>query len=222
MEIQWHGLSCISIKAKNGTVLIDPYDSKEAGIKMPNLKADVVLLNGENKLHSYEKGEGQHLFDWPGEYEAKGILFDAISAYDRPRDKEDAKKDGAESVLIYALTLEDMRIAHLSNLGHKLTPEMLEKLGNIDILIVPVGGMKDGMATLSADKAVEVIEQIEPRIVIPMMYDWGQKQKLNGNASFLKEEGISNQQTATAYKFAGAAALPVDNTEYKLLEAVLG
>lgn len=222
MEIQWHGLSCISIKAKNATILIDPYDSKEVGLKMPNIKTDVILLNIDNPLHAYEKNENQHVFNWPGEYEAKGVLVDIIPAYDRPREKEDAKKDQAQAVLMYILTFDDMRVAHVSNLGHKLTPEMLEKIGDIDILIVPIGGTSDGLSSLSSDKAVEVIEQIEPRVVIPMFFDAGQKPKLNSNTAFLKEEGLTNLQPEKVYKIAGNSSLPTDKTEYKLLEPVIG
>ena len=222
MEIQWHGLSYVTIKGKNGTVLIDPYDTKAAGIKYPAVKADVILMSDKNEMLSYEKGEEQHLFDWPGEYEAKGILFDAVVAHDRPKEKEEGKKDEAKEVLMFVLSMDDFKIAHLSSIGHKLTPEMLEKLGDIDILILPVGGSAKGATCLSAEKAQEVVEQIEPRMVIPMMYDCGQTLSLVGVEPFLKAVGALASVAQKSVKLTGAAQLSVDKTEFVVLEPSLG
>lgn len=221
MEIQWHGLSCVSVKGKNGTVLIDPYDTKAAGISYPSVKADVILMADSNELLSYEKAEGQHLFNWPGEYEAKGILFDAVVAHDRPKEKDDTKKDEAKEVLMFLLSVDDFKVAHLSSVGHKLTPEMLEKLGDIDILILPVGGSPKGATCLSAEKAQEVVEQIEPRMVIPMMYDCGQKLPLVGVEPFLKAVGALTVQPQKTLKLTGPAQLSVDKTEFVVLEPAL-
>ena len=52
----------------------------------------------------------------------------------------------------------------MGDLGHKLADQLIEELGNIDILLIPVGGFY----TIDAKEAVEVIHQIEPRIVIPI------------------------------------------------------
>lgn len=221
MEIQWHGLSCVTIKGKNGTVLFDPYDSKQAGIEYPAGKVDVVLLSDKNPLLTYEKAEGQHLFNWPGEYEAKGILFDAVVAHDRPKEKDEGKKDEAQEVLMFVLTMDDFKIAHLSTVGHKLTPEMLEKVGDVDILILPVGGSVKGATCLSAEKAQEVVEQVEPRMVIPMMYDCGQKLSLTGVEPFLKAVGALSVQAQKSVKLTGPSQLSVDKTEYVVLEPSL-
>jgi L-ascorbate metabolism protein UlaG (beta-lactamase superfamily) len=64
------------------------------------------------------------------------------------------------------MTVDGIRIAHLGDLGHKLSEELVDKLGDVDILLLPVGGFY----TVDAAAAVEVVAQIEPLVVIPMHY----------------------------------------------------
>ena len=57
-------------------------------------------------------------------------------------------------------------IAHLSHLQHTLAPEQLAALGQIDVLIP----MVDGAYSLSQADIIEVIDQIRPRLIIPVHY----------------------------------------------------
>ena len=87
------------------------------------------------------------------------------------------------------MELNGVHICHLGGLGTKMIPEQLEEIGDVDILFIPVGG-KD---TIDAKKAKEVIEQIEPRVIIPMTYceeddDCG----LGSVEPFLSEMGAKN------------------------------
>lgn len=213
MDIQWHGLSCFSFKGKNATFVVDPYDTKQAGMKLPKLDPDFVLSNVDFPLHrgldSFHNKE-MKVFDWPGEYEAKGVIVQGVSAYDRPKEKEDTKKDDANRVILYFIKCDGFTICHLSNLGHKLTPEMLEVMGSVDILIIPVGGS----VCLDAKKAHEVIEQIDPRIVIPMYY--------HDLEPFLKEVGLNAPTREKVLKFQLPSQLPQEKTEFRILEPVLG
>lgn len=220
MDIQWHGLSCFTIKGKNATIVIDPYDAKEVGLKPLKLSADIVLSNADFSLHhNVADFNGATIFDWPGEYESKGVIIQGVSAFDRPRDKEDPKKDNAQRVIIYALQVDGFKICHLSNLGHKLTSEMQEAIGDVDILLVPIGG---GVG-LDAKKAHEVIEQLDPRIVIPMYYKIpGIKLPLMELGAFAKEVSLQSQTPEKVLKFATLAGLPQEHTEFKILEPTLG
>lgn len=220
MDIQWHGLSCFTIKGKSGTVVTDPYDAKEIGLKPFKLSADVCVANADFDLHhAVSQVSGQsNVFDWPGEYESKGIIIQGIPAFDRPKEKEEGKKDMANRALIFTIQIDGFRLCHLSNLGHKLTPEMLEAIGDIDILIVPVGGE----GCLDAKKAHEVVEQLDPRIVIPMYYKMpGVKLPLAELDGFLKEMGIHSPQKEKVLKFASPSDLPQEHTEFKILEPSL-
>lgn len=208
MDIKWHGSSCVSIKGKTGTVVIDPYDRKASGLKLPKFNADIVLANADNKMHdtTTKFGEDCKVFNWPGEYESKNIIIQGIPAYDRPREKEEGKKDSASRVIVFTLQIDGFKICHLSNIGHKLTPEILEAIGDTDILLIPVGGQN----SLDAKKAHEVIEQIDPRIVIPMNYD--------SPAEFLKEMGIHSSAKENTAKFQSKAQLPQGHTDFVILE----
>lgn len=222
MDIIWHGLSCFTIKGKAGTVFLDPYSAAEVGLKPVKYSADIVLANLDFARHhevsQFTKGDVK-VFDWPGEYESKGIHMHGIPAYDRPREKDDSKKDESNKVIVFRIDIDGFKICHLSNIGHKLTPEMLEVIGDIDILIVPVGGH----GCLDPKKAHEVIEQVDPRIVIPMYYKIpGIKLPLVELPVFLKEVGIASPVTEKVLKFPSPSVLPQENTEYKILEPDLG
>lgn len=221
MDIIWHGLSCFTLKGKNATLVTDPYDSKVAGIKMPKMDAQVCLANADFELHHAvsEVGKEVKVFDWPGEYEARGIIIQAIAAFDRSRTDEEEKKDAANSALVFFIKFDGFRICHLSNLGHKLTPAMIEAIGDTDILMVPVGGLN----CLDAKKAHEVVEQLDPRVVIPMYYKVpGIKLGLAEVDPFLKEVGLHAPVKEKILKFAAPSNLPQDKTEFKVLEPVLG
>ncbi len=221
MEIQWHGLSCFTLKGKSGTLVTDPYDAKAAGLKLPKISADIALANSDFDLHHAvsQLGGEVRVFDWPGEYEAKNIIVQGVPAYDRPRDKEDPKKDGAERVLIFSIQFDGFKICHLSNIGHKLTTEMVDAIGDVDILLIPVGGAN----CLDAKKAHEVIEQLDPRVVIPMYYKVsGLKLPLAELDGFLNEMGTHAPVQEKVLKFAAPSNLPQENTEFKILEPVLG
>lgn len=202
MDIQWHGENCVSFKGKAGTLLVNPNDAK--------VSADVVLMNSLNREHGSLTGFGKEtrVFDLPGEYEARGIFIQGITAYDRPREKDADKKDSAEKMIIFSFEMDGFKICHLGNLGHKLTPEMLEAIGDVDILLVPVGGV----GCLNAEKAHEVIEQIDPRVTIPVNY--------KDPSAFLKEVGIASPQKEKVWKIQSPANLPQEQTEFKILEVV--
>lgn len=221
MDIKYYGLSCFSLSGKDATVVIDPFQTVHAGLKLPKLQADVVLANEDFPLHYALDGVEhvkEHVFDWAGEYEAKGVNVINIQAFDRPRG-EDEKNDKAQKVLLYIFEVDGFKICHLSNLGHKLTPQMIETIGDVDILFVPVGG---NGACLDAEKAHEVIEQLEPRMVIPMYYDVPNgKVKLAPLESFLKEVGLQTPRRETVLKLKVRTELPVESTDYVVLEPVL-
>lgn len=98
------------------------------------------------------------------------------------------KKEGAErgKSTIFKIEVGDLTVVHLGDLGTSLSDRQLTKIGDVDILLIPVGGKY----TITAKEAVEVVRQIEPRIVIPMHYKLpGLKIDLDGPEAFIKEMG---------------------------------
>lgn len=187
MEIQYLGHACFRLKGKNATVITDPFDPKMVGIKFPKTSADIVTISHLHKDHSYTKEiEGEELIiNGPGEYEVKGIKILGISSF---HDAKEGKERGKNT--IYRIEVDKVSIIHLGDLGHKLTDGEVDSLGNVDILLVPVGGFY----TINAAEATLVSSQIEPKIIIPMHYnrkDLNQENfgKLESVDVFLKEMG---------------------------------
>ena len=207
MTINWFGQSCFRIEVKEGSILIDPF-SKEIGLKPPKIKDDIVLVSHDHDDHNNieEINPEAFLINTPGEYEKKGIAVRGISSY---HDKTEGKERGLNT--IYVIKAEDMTICHLGDLGQeKLDEKQVEEIGDIDILLVPVGGNY----TINGKEAVGVIGQIEPKIIIPMHYKIKDlKVEIEGPEKFVKELGLTPEK-ADKYKIA-KKLLPVE--EMKLI-----
>lgn len=188
MIITWQGHSCFKIQDKIGpdgvTLVTDPFN-KEIGLKVPNFEADIVTVSHDHDDHNNVGALRGNPFviNCAGEYDFKGILVEGIDSY---HDESKGEKRGVN--VIYRFEVEDVSIVHLGDLGNSLDNAQLEKLAGTDILLIPVGGKY----TLDAKKAVEVISQIEPRIVIPMHYKTeGVKIDIDPIDKFIKEIGVT-------------------------------
>jgi len=163
MEITWLGQSCFKIQGKETTIVIDPYDPK-LGLKLPKkLSADLLLVTHDHYDHNYIKGVSgdPYLINTPGEFEARGTLVTGIELY---HDKTQGSERGKTTA--YVIELDGIKICHLGDIGQNLSDEEVEKLGDIDILMIPVGGVY----TINAEEAAKIIGEIEPKIIIPMHY----------------------------------------------------
>ena len=163
MTISWFGQSCFRIEAKEGSILTDPF-SKDIGLKPPKIKDDLVLVSHNHYDHNNVEDAPAETFiiKNPGEYEKNGIAVLGINSY---HDKSEGKERGSNT--IYVIKAEDMTVCHLGDLGQeKLDEKQVEEIGDVDILMIPVGGSY----TINYKEALEVISQIEPKIVIPMHY----------------------------------------------------
>ncbi len=187
MIITYIGHSCFKIQDKIGpegiTVVTDPFDNS-IGLKMPNFEANIITVSHNHYDHNNIKAlRGQpFIVDSAGEYDIHGVMIEGIeSYYDNQQGKESGKN------IMYRIEFDDITVVHLGDLGHILDNKQLEKLVGTDILLIPVGGKY----TLDATKAVEVVSQIEPRIVIPMHYKVaGSKVDVDGVEKFIKEMGV--------------------------------
>ena len=223
MHIIWQGQSCFQILASRNkeqvSILIDPFD-ETVGLKVPFLSADILCITHDHRDHNNKKavkgpsaGSGQEktfLIDGPGEYEVKEVFIQGISAF---HDDEQGAKRGSNT--IYTIEAEGMRLCHLGDLGEReLTAEQLEEIGDVDILMIPVGGVY----TISAKEAGKIISQIEPRVVIPMHYSLPKlKVKLEGVDKFLKEMGKKSVETLPKLLIK-QAQLPEEETKIIVLQ----
>jgi L-ascorbate metabolism protein UlaG (beta-lactamase superfamily) len=162
MELSWLGHSCFRLRGKEATLITDP-PAPATGYSLARLSADIVTVSHQHPGHNYIKGVGgePRVVDGPGEYEIKGLLISGIRTY---HDREGGKVHGRNTA--YLITMDDVHICHLGDLGAPLDDQAQEALSGADVLLVPVGG---GNA-LSAEGAAEVVAQLEPRLVVPMHY----------------------------------------------------
>ena len=138
MDIIWHGYSCFTIKAKRGTVVIDPYDSATVGLKLPAMKADAVLISHDHEGHNNAKAVAgtPKVISWPGEYEIAGI---AITAHPVPYSEEgSAKKPGKG--LMFTLDADGLKLCFMGDMGGQPDDALIESIGDVDVLMIPVGG----------------------------------------------------------------------------------
>lgn len=214
MKITWHGENCFTIEHQKVKVVTDPFDPEAVGLNLPKLQADYVTVSREeDKISNNVKAVSgkPRVFDWPGEYESNDIVFQGLTAYNFS--KEDGEEDTGETTL-FIIRFEDMTIAHLGGLGHRIPSRMLEKIGDVDILLIPVGG-KGG---INAKKAEEIVSQIEPSVAIPMHYaQEGMKEKLASVSDFLKEVGASETEPVKEFS-PNKSDLDKEKTETVILE----
>lgn len=217
MKISWAGQSCfkIVITKKRGetiTLVIDPFEEK-LGIKPPSGSADILLVTHNHYDHNNIKSiKGDYfLIDGPGEYEIKRVYIVGVPSY---HDDSEGKERGENT--IYTIEAEGIKLCHLGDLGQKqLTDLQVEKIGNIDILMVPVGGNY----TISAHDAQNIISQIEPKIIIPMHYKIPGiiKVKLDGLEKFFKVMGQNSIEPQSKFSVK-KESLPKEKTEIVLLK----
>jgi L-ascorbate metabolism protein UlaG (beta-lactamase superfamily) len=210
MEISWLGHSCFRLKGSHAIVITDPY-SPDLGYSLGKPTARIVTVSHEHPGHSYIQGIGGQpkVVSRPGEYEINDVLIIGIATF---HDREGGRKRGKNTV--YLVEMDEIAVCHLGDLGHVLTSEQVEELGNVDVLLLPVGGV----STINAPVAAEVVRQLEPKAVIPMHYktpalSW----ELEPVERFLKEIGakqVNSQPKLSLTK----SNLPL-NTQVFLLDS---
>lgn len=190
MDIMWLGQACFKIKGKNATIVTDPF-SDQLGFKLPKVGADIVLVTHDHYDHnaSSEVGGDPFVIKGPGEYEIKGVEIVGIPSF---HDDKKGEERGLNNM--YNFKIDSVNIAHLGDLGQgELSPKQIEDLGNVDVLMIPVGGVY----TIDASSASKIAAQLEPSVIIPMHYlDKDSKVNLEPVEKFLKEMGKDNVESA--------------------------
>lgn len=162
MDITYLGHSSFKIKGKTGSVVTDPYDDS-IGLKFTKTEADIVTISHHHPDHDKIEvvSDVRKIIEGPGEYEIKGISVIGISSFHDDKKGEERGKN-----TIYVFEIDGLRICHLGDLGHDLSQSMVDDIGTIDVLMVPVGGH----FTIGPEQAVHAIQSIEATTVIPMHY----------------------------------------------------
>lgn len=215
MIIIWHGQSFFEIRSRERgggeiKITIDPFD-RTSGLKMPKVEGDILIISHSHQDVSNKKAitGTPFVIEEPGEYELKRIFIRGIPAF---HDNSGGKERG--TITIYKIEAEDINICHLSDLGQKeLDEQQLEEIGEIDILMIPVGGS----STIGPKEAAAIISQIEPKMVIPMHYKIPKlKLSLEPIGKFLKIMGAEGVEPRKKLKIS-LKDLPKEETEIVVL-----
>jgi len=206
MEINYLGHSCFRLKGKDNTILIDPFD--ESVGKLAKQKCDILLNTHAHSDHNNNDvaTDNKIFIENPGEYEIGGTFI-----YGFPTFHDDKQGTERGKNTIYLIDIEGYTVLHLGDLGHDLTKELLEKVGEVDVLMVPVGGNY----TIDAKKAVNIISQIEPRFVIPMHYKTatlGKDIEIDSVDKFLDEMGAEDVKSEDKLTLSSRTNLPEETT----------
>ena len=163
MNITYLGHSSFLLKSSTGRLLMDPFDGTKMGKKFPKVEADIITISHDHSDHNARNVvEGNPLvIEIPGEYEKFDIR---ISGFETYHDKQQGAERGKNTM--YKVEMDDISILHCGDLGHTLSSEMIEEINGADIVLIPVGGFY----TIDADEARQVVEKLEPSIIIPMHY----------------------------------------------------
>uniref|UniRef100_A0A7C6AFD1 MBL fold metallo-hydrolase n=1 Tax=candidate division WOR-3 bacterium TaxID=2052148 RepID=A0A7C6AFD1_UNCW3 len=167
MKVKFLGHASFLITSEKGVrIITDPYKPGcyGGGIKYAPIteEADIVTISHEHDDHNETKIKGNPVFvRESGKKEVKGIN---ISGYEVYHDKSSGKERGKD--IIFNMEIDGMNVVHLGDLGHTLTKSDAEKIGRVDVLLIPVGGY----FTIDSKDAENIINLLKPKVVIPMHF----------------------------------------------------
>lgn len=156
MDIQYYGGNCVRISTKKATLVIDDNIASLGGSDVARA-GDIVAYTGAPS----KAKDPRFVVARPGDYEIADISINGVAA------RSHIDEEGAMSTTMYRIVIDDIRVAVVGHIFSKLTEAQLEALGIIDVLVIPVGG--HGF-TLDAVGALEVIKEVDPKIIIPTQY----------------------------------------------------
>lgn len=163
MKIKWLGHASFLITSDSGVrIITDPYEPNDKLLYGAiDESADIATVSHDHFDHgnvAAVKGAPQVV---KGDAEIRGIKFKGIATF---HDSNGGKERGSNT--IFCFEVDGVKVCHLGDLGHELTAEQAAQAGAVDVLLLPVGGFY----TIDAAVAGRVVEQLKPRVVIPMHF----------------------------------------------------
>jgi len=174
MNVRYMGhCSFLVNSSKGSSIVTDPY-----GIHLPYIfppvSADVVLISHEHQDHNADWRVGgtpvvvKRTTEFPVEHEVpikrnrENITFQGIPTY---HDKHFGRRRGPNTTWVWHM--EGVRYVFLGDIGHVLTEKQIQAIGgDADVLFLPVGGL----TTVGPTEAALIVNQLTPKIVLPMHY----------------------------------------------------
>lgn len=215
MKVKWLGHASFLISSDSGTrIITDPYPQGSGLSYAPiNDAADIVTVSHDHFDHnnvSSVPGKPE-VITGSGTNNIKGIQFKGIATH---HDDSQGKERGTNT--IFCFSVDGVKVCHLGDLGHRLNKEQIDEIGDVDILLIPIGGV----FTIDAKMAGSVIDDLKPKVAIPMhcktpKCNW----PLNTIEDFLADKNNVKNMNSSEIEFQ-AGKLP-QTTEIAVLEPAL-
>lgn len=155
INLTWHGHACFELDSSAGHIVFDPYEENYLpGLKMPRLTADAVINS-----HKHGDHYAPDMVALTGN--EPDVTLKQIPCF---HDEVQGKKRGDN--LISVVETDGLRFCHMGDIGHGLSEEQIELIGDVDVLMIPVGGFY----TVDAAAAKTICEKINPRVIVPMHF----------------------------------------------------
>jgi L-ascorbate metabolism protein UlaG (beta-lactamase superfamily) len=175
MRVKWFGQSAFHLSAPQASVAIDPFGDMSAlssgrGLQwdypeITGVEPDLLLITHEHGDHNGVEaigGEPAVLRSTAGTLESP---LGSVVAISSEHDEQAGTQRGPNTIFVFEL--DGLRVAHFGDFGQsELRDEQAAAIGQIDLLIIPVGG---GF-TIGGGQAAEIVERLGPRWAVPMHY----------------------------------------------------
>lgn len=168
MKIRFLGHAAFLITASDGTAIVtDPYEPDAFGGAIGHGpvtdRADIVVVSHDHADHNDARGVpgSPQVINSAGSHTVKGIAITGVATH---HDTSGGSQRGDN--IVFVMTVDGMRVCHMGDLGHPLTQEQAQAVGDVDVLLVPVGGT----FTVDATGVSAVVQALDPKIVIPMHF----------------------------------------------------
>ncbi len=156
MDIVWLGGSAVRVRSGDAVVVMDADGGGGAGVYEG---ADIVTLSGGDVARGVV-AEGARVLRGPGEYEIGDFYVVGTATAGRAGDGGERRVNTA-----FTLRAEGVSVCHLGAIGGALTPRQAQEIGQPDVVVVEAGGDR-----LAVELAAQVVNQVSPRIVVPVRY----------------------------------------------------
>jgi L-ascorbate metabolism protein UlaG (beta-lactamase superfamily) len=167
--VEFFGHNFFQITSSKGTrIITDPV--APGFYPTPKVAPHAITVGREHPNHNYvELAEGKPIIlrglaNYGAEWNKISTTVGDVLIYSVPVYQQqfgNALKGAA-----FVFDLGTLCIAHLGDLAHKLTEEQVKAFGKVDIAMIPIGGT----FTMPPDTAREVLQQLKPKVAIPMHY----------------------------------------------------
>ena len=202
MDMVWLGHSSFRLHSQGMVVVTDPYP-ESLGLRLDGRAAAIVTVSNTHPNHSADDTVGgePRVFRSPGEYEFNHVMVRGVMT-PLPEGVPHEHRNVA-----YTIEMDGISVCHLGDLSRTLTTRQLEELKPVDVALVPAGGH----CTLTLDQALQTIQDLDPRVVVPMHFGHGQEGvALDGVEPFLRRLGLEDETQPQPRLVVTEGNLPAD------------